>query len=75
MAKALQRPASKAMPRRREKLFAFLAQDAAYAAEYYSLPANRGVEMGGQRNSAAGSSKSAPVREVIGDSAATDARN
>jgi KUP system potassium uptake protein len=42
--------ASKAMPLWREKLFAFLARNAAQAAEYYSLPANRVVEMGGQIN-------------------------
>ncbi|WP_408176021.1 potassium transporter Kup [Paraburkholderia strydomiana] len=41
---------SKAMPLWREKLFAFLARNAAQAAEYYSLPANRVVEMGGQIN-------------------------
>lgn len=42
--------ASKAMPLWREKLFAFLARNAAQAGEYYSLPANRVVEMGGQIN-------------------------
>jgi KUP system potassium uptake protein len=42
--------ASKAMPLWREKLFAFLARNAAQAAEYYSLPENRVVEMGGQIN-------------------------
>ncbi|WP_418939812.1 KUP/HAK/KT family potassium transporter [Paraburkholderia bryophila] len=42
--------ASKAMPLWREKLFAFLARNAAQAAEYYSLPANRVVEMGSQIN-------------------------
>jgi KUP system potassium uptake protein len=42
--------ASKTMPLWREKLFAFLARNAAQAAEYYSLPANRVVEMGGQIN-------------------------
>jgi KUP system potassium uptake protein len=42
--------ASKSMPLWREKLFAFLARNAAQAAEYYSLPANRVVEMGGQIN-------------------------
>ncbi|MEZ2311505.1 hypothetical protein AB6809_33230 [Paraburkholderia sp. RCC_158] len=42
--------ASKAMPPWREKLFAFLARNAAHGAEYYSLPANRLVEMGGQIN-------------------------
>lgn len=41
---------SKAMSLWREKLFAFLARNAAQAAEYYSLPANRVVEMGGQIN-------------------------
>ncbi|WP_144149031.1 potassium transporter Kup [Paraburkholderia sp. BCC1884] len=41
---------SKAMPLWREKLFAFLARNGAQAAEYYSLPANRVVEMGGQIN-------------------------
>ncbi|WP_408259436.1 KUP/HAK/KT family potassium transporter [Paraburkholderia xenovorans] len=39
--------ASKAMPLWREKPFAFLARNAAQAGEYYSLPANRVVEMGG----------------------------
>jgi KUP system potassium uptake protein len=34
----------------REKLFAFLGRNAAQAAEYYSLPPNRVVEMGGQIN-------------------------
>jgi KUP system potassium uptake protein len=38
------------MPLWREKLFAFLARNAAQAAEYYSLPENRVVEMGGQIN-------------------------
>jgi KUP system potassium uptake protein len=42
--------ASKTMPLWREKLFAFLARNAAQAAEYYSLPENRVVEMGGQIN-------------------------
>ncbi|VXC17812.1 putative potassium transport system protein kup 3 [Burkholderia sp. 8Y] len=42
--------ASNAMPLWRERLFAFLARNAAQAAEYYSLPANRVVEMGGQIN-------------------------
>lgn len=42
--------ASKSMPLWREKLFAFLARNAAQAAEYYSLPANRVVEMGGRIN-------------------------
>ncbi|QDQ83277.1 potassium transporter Kup [Paraburkholderia megapolitana] len=42
--------ASKAMPLWREKLFAFLGRNAAQAAEYYSLPANRVVELGGQIN-------------------------
>jgi KUP system potassium uptake protein len=32
----------------REKLFAFLWRNAARAAEYYSLPPNRVVEMGSQ---------------------------
>jgi KUP system potassium uptake protein len=41
---------SKAMPLWREKLFAFLARNAAQATEYYSLPANLVVEMGGQMN-------------------------
>ena len=41
---------SKSMPLWREKLFAFLARNGAQAAEYYSLPANRVVEMGGQIN-------------------------
>jgi KUP system potassium uptake protein len=41
---------SKAMALWREKLFAFLGRNAAQAAEYYSLPANRVVEMGGQIN-------------------------
>ncbi|RDJ99099.1 potassium transporter Kup [Paraburkholderia lacunae] len=41
---------SKTMSLWREKLFAFLARNAAQAAEYYSLPANRVVEMGGQIN-------------------------
>ncbi|SAL77655.1 MULTISPECIES: potassium transporter Kup [Burkholderiaceae] len=34
----------------REKLFAFLARNTAHAAEYYSLPASRVVELGGQIN-------------------------
>ncbi|SAK60792.1 potassium uptake protein [Caballeronia ptereochthonis] len=34
----------------RERLFAFLARNAAQAAEYFSLPPNRVVEMGGQVN-------------------------
>ncbi|MFM0053886.1 potassium transporter Kup [Caballeronia grimmiae] len=34
----------------RERLFAFLARNAAQAAEYYSLPPNRVVELGGQVN-------------------------
>jgi KUP system potassium uptake protein len=41
---------SRSMPLWREKLFAFLARNGAQAAEYYSLPANRVVEMGGQIN-------------------------
>ncbi|MCP3707276.1 potassium transporter Kup [Paraburkholderia sp. CNPSo 3274] len=41
---------SKGMSLWREKLFAFMARNAAQAAEYYSLPANRVVEMGGQIN-------------------------
>ncbi|SDG99850.1 potassium transporter Kup [Paraburkholderia phenazinium] len=41
---------SKAMSLWREKLFAFLGRNAAQAAEYYSLPANRVVELGGQIN-------------------------
>nr|WP_118179932.1 potassium transporter Kup [Paraburkholderia phosphatilytica] len=41
---------SGAMSLWREKLFAFLGRNAAQAAEYYSLPANRVVEMGGQIN-------------------------
>jgi KUP system potassium uptake protein len=41
---------NKFMPVWREKLFALLARNAAPAAEYYSLPANRVVEMGGQIN-------------------------
>ena len=41
---------SKRMSPWREKLFAFLSRNAAQAAEYYSLPANRVVEMGGQIN-------------------------
>jgi KUP system potassium uptake protein len=41
---------SKAMALWREKLFAFLGRNAAQAAEYYSLPANRVVELGGQIN-------------------------
>jgi KUP system potassium uptake protein len=42
--------ASKDMALWREKLFAFLGRNAAQAAEYYSLPANRVVELGGQIN-------------------------
>ncbi|MCY0386639.1 potassium transporter Kup [Robbsia sp. Bb-Pol-6] len=34
----------------RDKLFAFLGRNAARAAEYYSLPPNRVVELGGQIN-------------------------
>jgi KUP system potassium uptake protein len=41
---------SKEMALWREKLFAFLGRNAAQAAEYYSLPANRVVELGGQIN-------------------------
>ncbi|KIG01697.1 potassium transporter Kup [Caballeronia concitans] len=41
---------SHAMPLWRERLFAFLVRNAAQAAEYYSLPPNRVVEMGGQIN-------------------------
>jgi len=41
---------SKAMALWREKLFAFLGRNAAQAAEYYSLPPNRVVELGGQIN-------------------------
>ena len=41
---------SHSMPLWREKLFALLARNAAQASEYYSLPANRVVEMGGQIN-------------------------
>ncbi|WP_439899872.1 potassium transporter Kup [Paraburkholderia phymatum] len=41
---------SHAMSLWRERLFAFLARNAAQAAEYYSLPPNRVVEMGGQIN-------------------------
>jgi len=41
---------SKAMALWRDKLFAFLGRNAAQAAEYYSLPANRVVELGGQIN-------------------------
>jgi KUP system potassium uptake protein len=41
---------SKAMALWRDKLFAFLGRNAAQAAEYYSLPPNRVVEMGGQIN-------------------------
>ena len=41
---------SHAMPLWRERLFAFLARNAAQAAEYFSLPPNRVVEMGGQIN-------------------------
>lgn len=41
---------SKNMSLWREKLFALLARNAAQASEYYSLPANRVVEMGGQIN-------------------------
>jgi KUP system potassium uptake protein len=41
---------SKVMALWREKLFAFLGRNAAQAAEYYSLPPNRVVEMGGQIN-------------------------
>ncbi len=41
---------SKAMFLWREKLFALLARNAAQAAEYYGLPANRVIEMGGQIN-------------------------
>jgi KUP system potassium uptake protein len=39
---------SKAMAVWREKLFALLGRNAARASEYYSLPANRVVELGGQ---------------------------
>lgn len=42
--------ASKVMSLWREKLFAFMGRNAAQAAEYYSLPANRVVELGGQIN-------------------------
>jgi KUP system potassium uptake protein len=41
---------SKSMSLWREKLFAFMGRNAAQAAEYYSLPANPVVEMGGQIN-------------------------
>ncbi|SIT45812.1 putative potassium transport system protein kup 2 [Paraburkholderia piptadeniae] len=41
---------SHAMSLWRERLFAFFARNAAQAAEYYSLPPNRVVEMGGQIN-------------------------
>jgi KUP system potassium uptake protein len=41
---------SKTMALWREKLFAFLGRNAAQAAEYYNLPPNRVVEMGGQIN-------------------------
>ena len=41
---------SKAMALWRDKLFAFLGRNAAQAAEYYSLPPNRVVELGGQIN-------------------------
>jgi len=41
---------SKTMPLWREKLFALLACNAAPAAEYYNLPTNRMVEMGGRVN-------------------------
>jgi len=41
---------SKSMLLWREKLFALLARNAAPAAEYYNLPTNRVVEMGGQIN-------------------------
>ena len=41
---------SESMPLWRERLFAFLAKNAAHAAEYYSLPANRVVEVGSQIN-------------------------
>ena len=41
---------SHAMSLWRERLFAFLARNAAQAAEYFSLPPNRVVEMGGQVN-------------------------
>lgn len=41
---------SHAMALWRDKLFAFLGRNAAQAAEYYSLPPNRVVEMGGQIN-------------------------
>ena len=41
---------SKTMALWRDKLFAFLGRNAAQAAEYYSLPPNRVVEMGGQIN-------------------------
>lgn len=41
---------SRGMSLWRERLFAFLARNAAQAAEYLSLPPNRVVEMGGQVN-------------------------
>ena len=41
---------SHAMSLWRERLFAFLARNGAQAAEYFSLPPNRVVEMGGQIN-------------------------
>jgi len=41
---------TKAMALWRDKLFAFLGRNAAQAAEYYSLPPNRVVELGGQIN-------------------------
>ncbi|WP_443678648.1 KUP/HAK/KT family potassium transporter, partial [Paraburkholderia unamae] len=36
------------MPPWRERLFAFLTKNSAHTIEYYSLPANRVIEMGGQ---------------------------
>ncbi|WP_418939701.1 KUP/HAK/KT family potassium transporter [Paraburkholderia bryophila] len=45
------RPAqAKSWPLGREKLFAFLARNAAQAADYYGLPANRVVGIGGRIN-------------------------
>ncbi|MGI4858213.1 MAG: potassium transporter Kup [Janthinobacterium lividum] len=41
---------TKAMALWRDKLFAFLGRNAARASEYYSLPPNRVVELGGQIN-------------------------
>lgn len=48
--KILARGKSGNMAKWREKLFAFLSQNAAEAAEFYSLPGNRVVELGTQIN-------------------------